>query len=217
MHTLYYSPGTCALAPHVVLEEIGEPYELVLVKAGVDTVTADWKAKNPKGRVPALSGVPGRIGGAEDLLTEASAIMIYLARTHPDAGLMPSHPIAEARVVEWLNWLATIHASNYARIRRSARFVTDEAMFPALQEKGRADLHENYAYIDSLLGDGRDWAVPGGYSIADIYLLVFYNFGFGAGFDMPVLFPNWREHTARLLDRPAVARVVAHEGLNIRL
>ena len=217
MHTLYYSPAACSLAPHIVLEEIGAPYEAVLVKAGVDTVTPEWKAKNPKGRVPALTGVPGRIGGGEDLLTEANAIMVYLARANPAAGLLPTDPAAEARVFEWLNWLATIHATHFARIRRPARFVVDPALFPALEEKGRADLHEAYVYVDALLGDGRDWAVPGAYSIADIYLIVFYLFGFGAGFDMVEAYPNWRAHAAKVLARPAVARIVEREELTDRI
>jgi len=69
MHRLYYSPGACSLAPHIVLEEIGKPYELELVSSsgvreGRMTATPEWKAVNPKGRVPALSGVAGHIGGA---------------------------------------------------------------------------------------------------------------------------------------------------------
>lgn len=61
----------------------------------------------PQGRVPALTGVPGRIGGAENLLTELHAILVYLARAHPAAGLLPADLAAEARCVEWMNWLAS--------------------------------------------------------------------------------------------------------------
>ena len=216
MHTLYYSPGACSLGPHIVLEEIGKPYQRQKVQAGPETQTADWRAINPKGRVPALSGVPGRIGGASDLLTEANAIMVYLARSNPEAGLLPSDPAAEARVIEWLNWLSSgVHTSIYARIRRPARFLEDESLYPILQEKGRKDLRDAYAYAESLLGDGRDWAVPGGYSLADIYLFVFYYFGYGAGFDMKAEYPVWRAHAEKLLARPAVQRIVEFEGLKL--
>ena len=214
MHTLYYSPGACSLGPHIVLEEIGQPYARTKVQAGSDTQTAEWRAVNPKGRVPALTGVPGRIGGAEDLLTEANAIMLYLARTNPAAGLLPDAPAAEARVLEWLNWLTSgVHTSIYARIRRPARFLDDVTLHPVLQDKGRRDLREAYEYAQSLLGDGRDWAVPGSYSLADIYLFVFYYFGYGAGFDMKTEFPVWRAHAEKVLARPAVQRIVAIEGL----
>ncbi len=214
MYTLYYSPGACSMGPHIVLEEIGLPYAREIVKAGTDTQTAAWRAKNPKGRVPALSGVPGRIGGADDLLTEANAIMMFLARSNPEAGLLPTDPAGEARVIEWLNWLSSgVHTSVYARIRRPARFLDDPTLFPLLQEKGRRDLRDAYEYAQSLLDDGRDWAVPGAYSLADIYLLVFYYFGYGAGFDMKADFPGWRRHAEKVLARPAVQRIVAVENL----
>ena len=65
-HRLYYSPGACSMAVHIVLEEIGEPYDLELVSSrgrigGEGTTSPAWMAQNPKGRVPALSGVAGRI------------------------------------------------------------------------------------------------------------------------------------------------------------
>jgi glutathione S-transferase len=214
MQTFYYSPGACSLAPHIVLEEVGATYERQIVKAGAGTQTPEWKAINPKGRVPALSGVGGTIGGAGELLTEANAIMIYLARRHPEAGLIPSEPAREARMIEWLNYLAAgVHSSIYGSIRRTGRFVDDPALFPPIQEKGRASLRDAYGYIHALLTDGRDWAVPGSYSLADIYLIVFYYFGYGAGFDMKVEYPGWRAHTEKLMARPAVQRVVAVEGL----
>ena len=131
-HVFYYSPGTCSLAPHIVLEEIGKPYELALVSAsgareGEMTSTPAWKAINPKGRVPALLGVAGRIGGAAHLLREVPAILTYLARTNPTAGLFPSDPAAEARCIEWMSWLSsTVHSMAFAQMWRSHRFTTDE-------------------------------------------------------------------------------------------
>jgi glutathione S-transferase len=216
MQTFYYSPGACSLGPHIVLEEVGADYQRQIVKAGVDTRTPEWRAINPKGRIPALSGVAGAIGGTSDLLTEASAIMIYVARTHADVGLIPSDPAREARMIEWLNYLSSwVHAATYASIRRPERFVDDASAFPPIQEKGRKTLRNAYGYIEELLGDGRDWAVPGGYTLADIYLFVFYHFGYGADFDMKTAFPVWRAHTEKLLARPAVQRVVAIEGLTL--
>lgn len=214
MHTLYYSPGACSLAPHIVLEEIGAPFALERVQAGVATVTPEWKAKNPKGRVPALSGVAGRIGGGDDLLTEANAIMLYLARTHPEAGLVPAGPAAEARMVEWTNWLASsFHAAAWASVRRPARFVDDAALHPALQEKGRATVYEHCALIDRLLGDGRDWAVEGGYTLADPYLFTFWTFVKRAdGFDLGP-YAAWTAHARRVFDRPATRRALDREGI----
>lgn len=218
MLKLFYSPGACSLAPHIVLEEIGIPYEKEIVKAGTDTQMEAWRAQNPKGRVPALLGVPGSIGGSDDLLTEANAIMVYLARSYPEAGLLPSEPALEARVIEWLNYLSSgVHTSIYACLRRPGRFLDDEALFPPLQDKARVELRKAYGYIDSLLGDGRDWAVPGSYTLADIYLMVFYHFGYNGGFDMKVDFPAWAKHARKVLARPAVVRTIEDEGLAAKL
>jgi len=220
MHKLYYSPGACSLAAHIVLEEIGAPYELELissrgVRAGEGTGSAAWKAMNPKGRVPALSGVPGRIGGADNLLTELTAILVYLARTHPQAGLLPADPAREARALEWMNWMTSnLHAMSYGQIWRPHRFVEDAALFPAVTAKGEQALREQYAYVDSLLGDGRDWAVPGGYSVVDPYLLVFYLWGGRVGLDMGANYPAWARQAAQVLARPATQRALRQEGLS---
>jgi len=151
MHRLYYSPGACSMAADIILEEIGSPYELSLVSSsgpreGKMTATPEWRAINPKGRVPALSGVPGRIGGADNLLTELHAILVYLARAHPAAGLLPADLAAEARCVEWMNWLASnVHAMSYGQIWRANRFVAEERDFPAVEAKGRENVREQYA------------------------------------------------------------------------
>ena len=221
MHCLYYSPGACSMAAHIVLEEIGEPYELELVSSrghlgGEGTTSAAWMAKNPKGRVPALSGVPGRIGGSDNLLTELHAILFYLARTHPEAQLIPTDPVGEARAIEWMNRLASnVHAMSYGQIWRANRFVAHERDFAAVQNKGHENLCEQYAYIEHLLDDGRDWAVPGGYSVVDPYLLVFYQWGGRVGLDMKASHPAWCRLTQQTSRRPAVQRVLAQEKITL--
>jgi glutathione S-transferase len=215
MHTLYYSPQSCSLAPHIVLEEIGAPYatELITATDGLMTGTAAWRAVNPKARVPALTGVAGSAGGADGVLTEAHAILVYLARTNPAAGLIPSDPAAEARAVEWMNWLASnVHSMSFGQLWRPQRFIADPALFPAVRARGMENLREQYAYIEHLLSDGRDWAVPGGYSVADPYLLVFYRWGARVDLDMSTAYPAWTAQTRRMLARPAVERVFVHLG-----
>lgn len=218
MYRLYYSPGACSLAVHIVLEEIGEPYETELVssKMGGRAQTAEWRAINPKGRIPALLGVPGRIGGMPGLLTEAHAILFYLGRTHPTARLWPAEHAAEARCIEWMNWLSSnVHAMSYGQIWRPQRFVAEESNFPAVTAKGERNVREQYSYIESLLSDGRDWAVEGGYTVVDPYLLVFFQWGQRIGLDMPHAYPAWTRMTKRVLARPAVQRVLAKEEVKV--
>ncbi|MGY4572067.1 glutathione S-transferase family protein [Bradyrhizobium sp. USDA 3256] len=220
-HKLFYSPGSCSMAAHIVLEEIGEPYEYQLVSAsgpkeGEMTGSPEWKAVNPKGRVPALSGVPGRIGGADNLLTEGHAIMIYLARTNPSADLLPTEPAAEARCIEWMNWLASnVHAMSYGLIWRPHRFSHDESLFPALRLRGKENVISQYAYIESLLSDGRQWSIPEGYTVVDPYLFVFYYWGARIDLDMSRLYPAWTSLMQRVLARPAVKRMMAIEGVQL--
>ncbi|WP_338829752.1 glutathione S-transferase [Bradyrhizobium sp. 27S5] len=221
MLRLFYSPGTCSLAPHIVLEEIGLPYEVELVSAsgpdaGEMTSSAEWKALNPKARVPALSDVPGRIGGRANVLTEAPAILFYLARPQPSAGLLPSEPAGEARCLEWMNFLSSsAHATAFSQIWRPMRFVGDEKDASAVRAKGKQCIREQYDYIESLIADGRDWAVPGGYSIVDPYLLVFFRWGRRIGIEMASLFPAWTRLSNRVAIRPAVQRVFEHEGIDL--
>ncbi len=209
------------MAAHIALEEIGEPYELQLVSSsgareGTMTATPEWEAINPKGRVPALLGVPGRIGGADNLLTELTAILIYLARTNVSAGLLPADPATEARCIEWMNWLASnVHAMSYGQIWRPQRFTVDEDGFAAVKARGEQNVRDQYAYIERLLADGRDWAVPSGYTVVDAYLLIFYYWGQRIGLNMRSLYPIWTRLAERVVARPAVQRVLASEAIKI--
>jgi glutathione S-transferase len=221
MYRLYYSPGACSMAVHIALEEIGEPYELELVsssglRGGSMTDTPTWKAVNPKGRVPALTPVPGRVGGADQLLTEVHAILIYLGMTHPAAKLLPTEPATLARAVEWMNWLSgNVHAMSYGQIWRPTRFVADEKEVPPVQAKGRENLAEQYAYIEQLLSDGRDWALPGAYSVVDPYLLVFFQWGGRIGLPMRQSYPAWTKLAEKVMARPAVQRVLEQEKITV--
>jgi glutathione S-transferase len=221
MHRLYYSPGSCSLAAHIVLEEVGQPYEVELVSAsgrleGEMTATPEWRAVNPKARVPVLSGVRGRIGGSADMLTEVTAILFYLARCNPGAGLLPTEPEGEARCLEWMSYLsASVHATAYGQIWRPLRFVSDESDFGPVIAKGKDNVREQYSYIEALLADGRDWAVPGGYTIVDPYLLVFYRWGARIELDMRSCYPAWTKLAERIVERPAVQRVFKDERISL--
>jgi glutathione S-transferase len=219
MHKLYFSPNSCSLAPHIVLEEIGKPYEAELIQTGPGgkTRSPEWHAINPKGRVPALTNVPGSNGGAANVLTEVPAILNYLADAHPESGLAPADLAGRARANEWMNWLSSnVHAMSFGQIWRPHRFVDDESHYAALEQAGRSRLAQQYDYIESLLADGRDWAVPGGYSIVDPYLLVFWRWGSRVGLDMSV-YPSWRNLMSRVAVRPAVRSVMERTGITAEL
>jgi glutathione S-transferase len=104
---------------------------------------------------------------------------------------------------------------SFGQIWRAHRFSADEEGLQAVRAKGRSNLLDQYAYIERLLGDGRDWAVPEGYSIVDRYLLVFFQWGQRIGIDMRSDYPAWSRSTDRVLARPAVRRVLEQECVTI--
>lgn len=220
-YRLYYSPGACSLAVHIVLEEIGAPFELELVvsrgeREGAMTATPEWRSVNPKGRIPALAPVPGSAGGAAELLTEVPAILLYLALEHPEAGLLPGDAASLARAAEWMNWLSgNVHAMAYGQIWRAQRFSDDEAALESIRQRGRTSLADHHGYIERLLADGREWALPSGYSVVDPYLFVFFQWGQRIGLPMRRDCPAWAAATDRMLARPAVRRVLEREGVEI--
>nr|WP_314527072.1 glutathione binding-like protein [uncultured Brevundimonas sp.] len=216
MHGLYYSPGACSLAVHIVLEEIGEPYEAEVrsAKNGEGTTTADYLALNPKGRVPALTGVAGGAEGAPGLLTEAVAILLFLARSYPEAKLMPVDPAGEARCLEWLSWISIdLHGIGYGQLWRPHRFVPDPALHEAVKAKGTENIRSACDHIEHILSDGRDWAVPGQYTVVDSYLLVFWLWGRRIGLENDASWPNWARLMNKVLDRRAVKQALSQEGL----
>lgn len=205
--TLYYSPGACSLAPHILLEELNIPYQLKLTSvAEGKTAAPEFLIINPKGRVPVLEV-------NRSILTEAPAILVYLAQLRPEASFLPSEPLDHFRCLEWLNWLSsTIHAVGYGQMWRPARFTNDNAQFDKISAKGRENVIEAYHHIERLLGRVT-WSVNNSYSCVDPYLLVFYLWGKATGFDMQTEYPSWLAHAARVLAREAVQRAIEQEGL----
>jgi glutathione S-transferase len=209
--TFYYSPGACSLAPHIALEEAGAQYEPVRVDFSRHEQRSDtYLAINPKGRVPALAD-----GGW--VLTENPAILRFIARRHPDAGLWPQEPRDEARCAEWLAWIAsTIHVA-YAHVRRAERYATDPTAIEDVVAKGKETCRALWRDVDGRLAGLGPWALGERYSVADPYLLVFWNWGRGPylGFDMEAEMPHWTAHARRMAERPAVQRIFQREGLTL--
>lgn len=210
MLKLYYSPGACSLAPHIVLEELGAPYQLELVSiAEGKTRTPEYLAINPKGRVPVL------VTDEAEVLTELPAICWYLAQQSRQPTLFPHDPLAAARLLEWCNWLSgTVHAMSFGQIWRPQRFVSDEKLYPPIQAKGRADVLDHFAMIEKRMR-GRDWAAGHAYTYADAYLTVFFRWGNRIGLDMRAGYPAWSQHAERVAARPAVQRALQQEGIGI--
>jgi glutathione S-transferase len=208
MMSLYYAPGACSLAPHILLEETREPYALIPVSTDKgETRTDAFRRVNPKGRVPVL--VQG-----DFVLTEAPAILLHIAAIAPACGFFPRPHIDLVRAIEWSNWLSgTVHAVAVRMIWRPADFAEDVSDHGRVVAKGHEHLASAFAHIESRL-TGRDWAVGNEYSIIDPYLLVFYRWGNRMKFNMREKHPQWTKHAIRMLARPAVQRAFTQEGIS---
>jgi glutathione S-transferase len=185
MLTLYFAPGASSMAPHIALFETGAAFEgRPLSFRKNENRTPEYLAINPLGQAPTLL-IDGRP------LTEVAAILFYLGKTYPEAGLLPDGAWDQAQVVSWMSFIAaTVH--------------------PA-RRQGLEHARKIYARADERLGP-RDWAVGDRYSIADIHLFrLFWRF-FNSLKPPAEEFPNLMRLHDRMLQRPAVQRTLEVEA-----
>ncbi|MGZ0717602.1 glutathione transferase GstA [Pseudomonas palleroniana] len=195
---LYYAPNACSLAPHIVLRELALPFELVQVdnKAKITADGADFLQINPKGYVAALQLENGQV------LTEASAILQYLADLKPTAGLAPANGSWErVRLQEWLNFTASEIHGGLGVFFNSAIPDDVKALFKATLLKRLAILVHTLERQDYLLGTR--------YSVADAYLFVVLRW---AALHTIELDPVLQAFMQRVGQRPAVVAALAIEN-----
>ena len=204
MLTLYYGRGACSMAAHIVLEESGEKYE----PRPVDLANGEQRSEaylkvNRHGRVPAL-----RLDGGE-VLTENTAILPYLGKRFK---LWPTDPLAEARALSLIGFFAASVHPAHAHVGRPERYALDTAAFPTIKEAGLKSFHGYLKEIDERLA-GRQW-FGDQYSVLDPYGFVFYTWGIRR--ELPVAeLKNYTAFKDRMLQRPAVQRVVADEKVKV--
>jgi glutathione S-transferase len=202
MLKLYYSPGACALASHIALEEAGADYETVAIdlKKG-EQKTPEYLAINPAGVTPALATDQG-------VLTENAVIMAWVAQHHAKANLTPPpDSFAFARMQSFNGFLG---ASLHPAIGR-ALFAR-----PALEGEARDQAVEaalvKYRLVEDRLMVG-PWVMGDAFTVADGYLSVFSRWARQAGLLDPARFPRLNAHLDAVQQRPAVHRVLAAEGI----
>lgn len=206
--TLYYSPGSCSLAPHIVLNEIGQPFELrKFATADRANYSAEYLAVNPKGRIPALQ--------IDDfVVTETPAILAFLGRKFPAAGLYPADLYEEARCLELLAWSSnTVHVA-YAQLFRPERFVPNEQYYPPVKASGQANFERCLTEIEKRL-QHQEYAVGAQFTVVDPFWLVFYRWGMRSGCDMRNTFPSYTAYAERLCSRSGVQQALTTEGISV--
>lgn len=198
---LYYTPGACSLASHIVLCECGLPYTLERVDLRNKTIAdgRDFLTINPLGYVPVLELNNGEI------LTEGTAILYYLADLVPSAGLVPpAGEVARYRLLAWLNFIGSELHKNFSPL-----FGKDTP--PEYKAQVSTRLAARFAHVDGVLAYS-PYLADDAFSIADAYLFVVSNWAKVVGFDLTP-YPHLLAFRERVLARPSVQRAMREEGL----
>jgi glutathione S-transferase len=204
MLKFYYTPGTCALAAHIALEEAGAHYETIRIDFGKQEQRKQpYLAVNSKGRVPSLATDKG-------VLTETPAILAFVAQSYPQARLAPvDDPFAFAQVQAFNSYLcSTVHVTHAHRMR-GYRWADDPAAIAEMKRKAPAAVSECFALIEREMLRG-PWVMGEAYSICDSYLFTLAEWLEDDGVDLALL-PRVIDHRRRVAERPAVKRAIAAE------
>ena len=198
---LYFSPGACSLAPHIVLEESGLAYETALASTKTHQLAdgTDYYTINSKGQVPLLELDSG------ERLTEGPAIVQYLADKVPAKNLAPANgTMARYRVQEWLNFITS-------ELHKGIGGLFN----PAMPEDGRTVIRARAAsklkWVDDQL-EGKQYLMGDVFSIADPYLFTVANWSSHTGIDISGM-KNLGAYQARMAARPSVQAAMKAEGL----
>jgi glutathione S-transferase len=199
---LYYSPGACSLAPHIVAREAGVALDLVKVNL-VNHRTEDGRdfaTVNPKNYVPAIELEDG------ELLTEAAALVQWLAEKAPESGLLPAAgTMARYRVQEQLNFIATELHKGFTPLWHKAE------VHPSALEQAKAKLQTRFAILESRL-ERTPYLAGETFTVADAYAFTILNWAGMLNVDLQP-YPKLRDYIARVGARPQVQAALQAEGL----
>jgi glutathione S-transferase len=202
----YYSPRSCALASHIVLEHVGADFQAIRVDFQANQQrSAEYLAINAKGRVPALVTERG-------VITETPAILLYLAQTHPQSGVAPlDDPFALAELQAVNSWFcSTVHVA-HAHGSRGARWADDANALQAMKAKVAQNMTDCYDWIERELLRG-PWMMGKNFSVADPYLFTLTLWLMQNGVEL-ARFPRVADHYQRMLALPAVQKIAPLHNL----
>ncbi|KAK2794717.1 hypothetical protein FQN52_007487 [Onygenales sp. PD_12] len=204
---LYYSPGACSLAPHILLNDLKLDYEAILAK---DRSTPEYFAINPKRQVPVFAI-------DNEFITEAPGVSTAIAQLAPASRhLLGKTPLETVRVYEWLNYLSgTLHGKVYGALFAPARFSDDESAREGIKARGLLNAKASYAFVESQLKGS--YAVGEQFTVVEPYFVVFYLWGKEVGLEIEKDYPKYTALVKRLLERESVRQTLEEEGLAERV
>lgn len=199
---LYYIPGACSMATHIILRELEVDFELEAVDpvTGQTELGRDFKSINQKGYVPALELESG------DILTEGAAVLSYLADSAVPVGkLAEKDALSRSRTLEWLTFTSSeLHKSFSPLFAAESSEEQKNAAVKTLRRK--------FGYLESVLADGRQFILSNVFTVADAYLFVVVNWSNFKGISLEP-WPNLNDYVTRISKRPSVVAAMQAEGL----
>jgi glutathione S-transferase len=204
---LYYSPGACSLAPHIVMAELNMAYEIEAVNLKDKTcATGDYKHINMKGAVPALKMDSGEI------LTEGAIISQYLADHKNDGTLLAKFGTTERfRTLEWMNFIATDIHKNFSPVFAAEKMFKTTETQNEVKNVFKTTLNDKLNFIAEKLGQN-DYLMGKTFTIADAYLFTCLSWTKYVGMDLTT-WSNINSYMKRVSERPAVIKAMKEEGL----
>lgn len=198
---LFYSPGACSLAPHIIARETGAAFTLVKVDLGQHRTQegSDYYALNPKGQVPLLALDDG------STLSEGPVIAQYLAELAGRHDLLPPvGNLARYKALEWQNYITS-------ELHKSFSPLFDPRFDAATKNLFIAQLDKKYKYVDSRL-EGRAYLTGETFTVADAYLFAVTGWAPRVGLDLSQL-ANVQAFLGRMAQRDSVKAALAAESL----
>jgi len=211
MIQLHYFPGNASLIPHLLLEELGAPFQLQLVdRTRQAHKSPEYLQLNPNGLIPVL--VDGEL-----VLYETAAICLHLLETHRQAGLAPAiGSVGRAHFYKWLAWLTNTLQAALIIYFYPERWADDAAAIAQVKAHAESKVGAMLDQLDAELARGGPWLLGADFTAVDLYALVLCRWTRGFGRPARSL-PQLGPYLQRVLARPAVQRAFATEGIGAPL
>ena len=197
---LFYSPNACSLAPHIVLRELGLPFELIKVdlQQHLTELGEDFYRLNKKGQVPILQLDDG------SFLTESAVISQFLVDQFERKDLLAEiNTVERYQTLSWMNFIASEIHKAYSPFFHESYGEESKTIFSTL-------LNKHYAWIDQQL-DGQNYLTGTNFTIADIYLFVVTRWADFIGLDLGH-FNHLTAFMQRIARRQTVQDAIAAEA-----
>jgi len=201
---LYYLPGACSLATHIILEWMGKPYETQAV-AREELKQPEFLALNPMGAVPVLAD-------GDHILTQNASILEYLAEQAPQLNLLgDGSSLSRAEVRHWLGFINSDIHRTFTLVFAAPRYLQGEAAQEELRQSASAMLRSMFAIINAQLAD-KPYLAGNAPTLADPYLFVVLRWAKAKNIDLSGL-DNLTAFSQRMESDKAVQAALKAEGL----